>query len=548
MRRQVFLNSDENYLVPLTVMLYSLLKTARTDAELTVYIATTPKFFELGYDGRIRELVSRYPFAGVVFIDAMATLAKFSGIIDSERNVWSPVMWCGSLITEVLPPEVTGTVVYLDVDMMVRHDLEPLYSLDLADGGYLMAAVNEVKHSYFPELQKRGWGAECGDYFNYGVMVIDIDAWRREDVAAKMLDWYAKNPDTFLLNQDTANVVCGTRTLRLPPKWNYFDAWLQRSIRMNPFAHRWRVYPKVDFLEAIVDPCIVHFVGREKPWCFTRRPMRKEYHALMRELGLYDRRVEGVTAWERFRIRFFNVYHGLLMKYVRFLRRRCDSGTAAGGRWFVAAGCVVLVGFFVLVRWALDQPLDQNVKSAARPSEREVASGMSIRYRHLHAESVSFRSCRIKRRRMGAFVLGAFRVLELEDVCLNLPFPAEMGEASPSTGKPDGGAKEPSVSAQSGRQLDKVMEKIGLSGLGRFSGVTIHGLRVGRMTETGAEPLFTAKRAETRGTSLTLFQCEVYRNGVIESVPKAGLERDGGLRLVWSDGSLDLPDLLEVKR
>ena len=324
MKRQVFFNSDENYLVPLTVMLYSLLKTARTDAELTVYVATTPKFFELGYDGRIRDLAARYPFAKVVFIDAEAKLAKHAKVIASELNVWSPVMWSGSLITDVLPPEATGNVVYLDVDMMVRHDLEPLYSLDLERGGYLMAAVSEAPHLFFPDLQKRGWGPECGDYFNYGTMVINTDAWRRENVVRQMLDWYAKNPDAFLLNQDTSNVVCGARTLRLPPKWNYFDAWVQRSIRMNPFARRWRVYPKVDFLEAMVDPCIVHFVGREKPWHFTRRPMRREYHALMRELGLYDPRVEGVTMWERFRIRFFNVYHGLLMAYVRFLWRHVD--------------------------------------------------------------------------------------------------------------------------------------------------------------------------------------------------------------------------------
>lgn len=217
-------------------------------------------------------------------------------------------------------------------------------------------------------------------------------------------------------------------------------------------------------------------------------------------------------------------------------------------RWLVAAGCVVLVGFFFLVRWALNQPLDQNRRSAARPSEWEIASGMSVRYRHLHADSVSFRSCRIKRRRMGAFVLGAFKILELEDVCLNLPLPAEMGESAPSTEKPAGGAKDSSAAALRDGRLDKVLEKVGLSGIGRFSGVTIRGLRVGRITETGAEPLFTAKRVETRGTSLSLSRCEVFRNGKTESVPSASLEWKDGLRLVWPGGSLDLPDLTEGGR
>lgn len=322
MKRQVFFNSDENYLVPLTVMTYSLLKTAKTDEPLSVFVATTAKFFELGYDKRVRELVAKFPFADVRFINAEEKLAKFSKVIASELNVWSPVMWSGSLVTEVIPEDVTGNVVYLDVDMMVRHDLGPLYALDLEGGNYLLAAVSEAPHSFFPKLQRMGWGPECGDYFNYGTMVVNTDAWRRERIPEKMIAWYAQHPDAFLLNQDTSNVVCGARTLRLPPKWNYFDAWVQRSIRMNPFAGRWRVYPKADFLEAMVDPCIVHYVGREKPWKFTRRPERVKYHEAMRELGLYDPRVEGVTAVERMKLRFFTIYHALLMRYVRFLWRR----------------------------------------------------------------------------------------------------------------------------------------------------------------------------------------------------------------------------------
>ena len=179
---------------------------------------------------------------------------------------------------------------------------------------------------------------------------------------------------------------------------------------------------------------------------------------------------------------------------------------------------------------------------------------MSVRYRHLHAESVSFKSCRMQRRRMGAFVLGGFRVLELEDVLLNLPLPAEMGavtpmpEAKPMKQPVDDGVKAPSAPARRESPLDKVLEKVGLSGIGRFSGVAIRGIRVGRMTDTGAEPLFSAVKAETRGSTLQLSRCEVFRDGKRELVPEARLEWKNGLRIVWPDGSLDLPDLVEAKR
>ena len=224
--------------------------------------------------------------------------------------------------------------------------------------------------------------------------------------------------------------------------------------------------------------------------------------------------------------------------------------TTAGRRLFVAAGCVALVGFFWLVRWALEQPLDGKSKPGVRRSlEYEVANGMSIRYRHLRADSVSFSSCRTRRMRMGAFALGAFRVLELEDVRLNLPLPAEMGAVTPPMEKKP--MKEPAMrksKSKSRSPLDGVLEKIGLSGIGGCSGVRIRGLRVGRMTDRGAAPLFFAMAAETRGRSLVFSQCAVFRDGRLESVPKARLEWKDRLRLVWPGGSLDLPDLQETSK
>ena len=202
-KRQVFFNCDENYLTPLKVMSYSLFKNADPTKPLTLYIATSDKFLELGYDRVIRDLLAKFTFGNVVFLNAEKALAKFQSIIGSELNVWSPVMWSGSLITEVLPPEATGNVVYLDVDMLVRKDLTPLFELDLEGGNYLMAAVNEITRKKYAYLEKSGWPKEAGPYFNYGTMVINTDAWRRENTVGKILAWYGAHRDTMFLNQDS---------------------------------------------------------------------------------------------------------------------------------------------------------------------------------------------------------------------------------------------------------------------------------------------------------------------------------------------------------
>lgn len=321
-KRQVFFNCDENYLTPLKVMAYSLFKSADPTKPLTLYIATSDRFLELGYDRIIRDLLAKFAFGRVVFLNAERSLARFQSVIGSELNVWSPVMWSGSLITEVLPPEATGNVVYLDVDMLVRKDLTPLFELDLEGGDYLMAAVNEITRRKYAYLEDSGWPKEAGAYFNYGTMVINTDAWRRERTVDRILEWYSKHRDTRFLNQDSQNVVCGARTLRLHPQWNLFDNWLQRSIRMNPFAATWRVHKKRDILEALLDPAIIHFVGREKPWEFCRRPTRRLYHEVMKELALYDAKLaEGSSFAQKAKLAFFDCYHALLRAYARALLR-----------------------------------------------------------------------------------------------------------------------------------------------------------------------------------------------------------------------------------
>lgn len=218
--------------------------------------------------------------------------------------------------------------------------------------------------------------------------------------------------------------------------------------------------------------------------------------------------------------------------------------SAAIRRGLVAAGCIALVGFFMLVRWALDQPLDEKAKTPVRPSEYEIAGGMSVRYRHLHADSISFKVARIRRRMTGAFAMGDFNVLELENVSLNLPLPAETDAVAPPE---DAATASPERAFRERRNpLGGLLERIGLSDVGRISGVIVRGLWVGRMTDTGAEQLFFAGEAELRGLLPMFSRCVIVRDGEIEEVPRAWLEMRDGLRLVWPEGSLDLPDLVET--
>lgn len=322
-KRQIFFNCDERYLNPLRVVVYSVLKNARADRPLTVFIAHNRGFAQNGCRERISELCARFPFSKPVFLECDDVLNRHREILASQANVWSPVIWAGPLLTDVLPGDVTGNVVCLDVDMLVRHDLEPLFSLDLEGEGKIAAAVNEGERFRFTYLEACEWPAAAGDYFNNGTLVVNVDAYRREGIPAKIIDWYAKyKPQARFTDQDAQNAIFGDRTIRLSPEWNYNDGWLHKATKYNPFAATWRSYRKADILRAIADPAVVHFINR-KPWVFSHRPERGEYHRYMKALGIFDDALNGSGPRQRLELVLYDAFHALLRLYAKALLALC---------------------------------------------------------------------------------------------------------------------------------------------------------------------------------------------------------------------------------
>ncbi len=326
-RRQVFFNCDARFIVPLLVVIDSLLSHNDPEKPIVVHIAHERNFDAQGCRERIKALVARYPFAEARFHDFSPVFARHADELSSESQ-WPPMVWAFPLFTELVP-DISGTVVYLDVDMLIRRDLGELFDLDLASGGYLAAAVDECPHETRQVLEKCGWPKDAGDYFNNGTMVVDADAYRREGIAEKIPAIYAANRATFFgVDQDLQNVTLGTRTLRLPVKWNYSDTWLEQIPRRNLFADRWISHRPEDVLEAVLDPCIVHFMGRFKPWNYTHRPERGEYRAALAKLGLIGSALPGETPLKTLEGVLFDAYHRVLKVYARRQLARLRAATS----------------------------------------------------------------------------------------------------------------------------------------------------------------------------------------------------------------------------
>ena len=336
--RKVFFNTDENGITLLSVGLYSLLKTADPTKRLWIFIAHNQEFADLGYVERLRAIVAKFDFAEIAFGNLTPVLEQYPDTFNVVK--FKAMMWGFPLCEKILPPDLTGNIVYLDMDIVVRKDLEELYSLDLRGRGMLAASVDESERGELPHLlAAKDWPEAAGRGFNNAIQVVDLDAFRAGHYTDRIIAWREKHRKEFFTDQDAQNVVYGERTLRIPVKWNYTDGWLERVPKLNPFAKRWRVFPPRDVLEAILDPCIIHYIGQRKPTSWTHRPERKVYRRYMNELGLLENDVlPGETRARRVVALFFDGYHALLRAYVRLLffwynrANERDSGISQGHR------------------------------------------------------------------------------------------------------------------------------------------------------------------------------------------------------------------------
>lgn len=156
-------------------------------------------------------------------------------------------------------------------------------------------------------------------------------------------------------------------------------------------------------------------------------------------------------------------------------------------------GCVI--GIRLIWRGGVrapDAPFRQKAYSVP------VAEGVRYRdHEHLGFDRFAFKSCRVEKRRSGAITFGAFNVLVVEELTVNVPAVPDM-KVSSETGAAEGFA-------------ERFLLSQGFVA-GRFSGLRVAGLTVNRCASNRVERVFTAELAESgfgKNEGLKLRECVV---------------------------------------
>lgn len=276
--------TDDAYVMPLAVMLCSAGLNLRAGAEMYVCILDGGVTDE--NKAKLKETLVDLP----IEIEWISFEAEILQQFQVSHHV-SHTAYYRLLLSEVLPTEFSK-VLYLDCDLLVKGDLVELWQQELADqtlcaipdiacpyvdatkGMTNFRKANPYLASFQPIKNYTELGIEShAPYFNSGVMLIDLDRWRKNQISQKLIDCLRENErHIWCWDQYALNAVLHGQWKPLSLQWN---------MGTHAFEYPNAKYSPVDqqeFARMLDDPRIVHFTTEWKPWHYgVHHPYRNDF-------------------------------------------------------------------------------------------------------------------------------------------------------------------------------------------------------------------------------------------------------------------------------
>ena len=211
----VFFASDNNYLPFLAVAMRSLIDNLSPDAVCDIHILNN------GLDAEKTKPLADMATENVSvhFVDVSREIAPLAEKLNL-RDYYTASIYFRLFIPSLFPQY--HKAIYLDADIVVTGNIAQLYQTQL--GNRLVGAVPDdivAGHRDFRNYSRDGLGIPYRQYFNSGVMLMNLDQFRIQEIERKFV--YLLNTyhfDTICPDQDYLNILCRNRVLYLDKGWD----------------------------------------------------------------------------------------------------------------------------------------------------------------------------------------------------------------------------------------------------------------------------------------------------------------------------------------
>jgi lipopolysaccharide biosynthesis glycosyltransferase len=257
----VVLAGDENYAMPLAVAASSVIETLDPRFRLQLCV------LDMGIEPASRRLMERTfqkPRVETIWVDS---LKERVGHLPHTFGFITRATYARLYIPSVLP-ETVKRALYLDCDTLARRSVSELFFADM-EGAAAMGSPDVqspfVSSTYaVPFWCERGRTSEELN-FNAGVLLMDLDMWRKERINEQALEYLTDGRHHFAQDQEAINAVLPGKIKQMDPRWNQQSEIFQEQYEVI------QPYSREVLKQIMEDPWIIHYCNIVKPWHYGNK-------------------------------------------------------------------------------------------------------------------------------------------------------------------------------------------------------------------------------------------------------------------------------------
>lgn len=246
--------TDNNYVMPSGVLFCSICENNRQE-NITFHVIADQSFSDENRRALLN-IIKKYKKKICFYSIDSSILASFP-IGQKDQPIHITLAAYYRLYLAELLPKNLNKVLYLDGDIIVRGNLSDLWETDIKN--YAVGVIPDQKEGLINSYNRLKYPQRLG-YFNSGVLLINLDYWRKNNILNDFLSYVKVNYQSLKYHdQDILNFIFRNQKLRLPIKYNLQNEMLFKEPNIS-----WKYEDELN--EAIQNPIILHFTSRLKPW------------------------------------------------------------------------------------------------------------------------------------------------------------------------------------------------------------------------------------------------------------------------------------------
>jgi len=261
--------ADNNYWMHMHVSIYSLLKN-NINGRFKFYILADE--IDKKAEDKIKLLCNKANVLDIKIIQVDSTMAE-SLPLSSDLPYVSKLTYYKFLIGKVLNNIEAKKALYIDCDTIIKGSISGLINIDLTE-----RVIGAVPDLFWPDHSKRIGLPQGIKYFNAGMLLINLEEWRRMNTESLIADYVEQHYNKIeYKEQDVLNAILHNFYKEISPLFNY------------------QVYQGETQIEVPISssPIVINYIGHLKPWHYMYLGTYKNrYWYYLRETPYYNYRQE----------------------------------------------------------------------------------------------------------------------------------------------------------------------------------------------------------------------------------------------------------------